>query len=223
VIHLYGLVQGLEELPQVRGVDGAALERRRIDGLDAVVSRGAGDLREVTHDQVLTHAGVVEELMTRSRAVLPAQFGRAFTSEEELSEAVRAKAPALERGLARVHGCVELGLRVLQREPRRDPSAEVSGREYMQARLAEAAERDRLSDELDRPLAGLSRASARFGGAAGDLLHAAYLVPEENVDAFHKHVSNLEAAYPELTMVCTGPWPPYTFADDRGESLELSA
>jgi hypothetical protein len=216
VIHLYGLVQGLDELPPLAGVDGASLERRRIAGLDVVVSRKGSESAEVTEEAVLTHANVVEELMGRSSAVLPARFGRAFTSEEELSEAVRTKAAALEHGLTRVRGCVEFGLRVLGAPPAPEAGADLSGGEYMRARLAEATEREHLSEKLHRPLARLARASARFGGASGDLLHAAYLVPAETTDEFREHVHRIEAAHPELTMVCTGPWPPYTFAEDRG-------
>ena len=177
MIHLYALVRGLEELPPLTGVKGAALERRQIAGLDLVVSR-TGPEPEMTNGAVLAHASVVEELTTRSRAILPARFGRAFASEEELTAAVETKAPALEHGLTRVRDCVEYGLRVLGHEPPRQGSARLSGAEYMRARLDEEAERHRLAEELHRPLALLSRADARFGGASGDLLHAAYLVPE---------------------------------------------
>jgi Gas vesicle synthesis protein GvpL/GvpF len=223
MIHLYGLVQDLAELPAVSGVDGAALERRRIAGLDVVVSQSERASHDVTNEAVLAHANVVEELMTRGSAVLPARFGRAFTSEEELSDAVQAKASGLEHGLTRVRGCVEFGLRVLGDEPRHAGSGGFSGGEYMRARLAEATQRERLSDELHRPLALLARASARFGGASGDLLHAAYLVPAEKADEFREHVSRLETLHPQLTMVCTGPWPPYTFAEAQEEAYERPA
>ena len=213
MIHLYALVRGLEELPPLAGVDGAALERRQIAGLDLVVSRTGPELPEVTDKAVLAHASVVEELTARSRAILPARFGRAFATEEELTAAVETKAPALEHGLSRVRGCVEFGLRVLGRESPRQPSTSRSGVEYMRARLDEETERHRLSEEVHRPLALLARSDARFGGASGDLLHAAYLVPDERTAAFRDRVADLERQHPELTMVCTGPWPPYSFAD----------
>ena len=85
-------------------------------GLDVVVSNVADD--EVTQDAVLKHAEVVEQLLGRSRAVLPARFDRPLADEEELNTAVSAAARELERGLRRVRGCVELGLRVIA------PSAE---------------------------------------------------------------------------------------------------
>ena len=218
MIHLYALVRGLEALPSLTGVEGAALERRQIAGLDLVVSETGPELPPVTDEAVVAHASVVEELMVRSRAILPARFGRAFASEEELAAALQTKAAALEQGLSRVRGCVEFGLRVLGHESPRKGSQSLSGLEYMRARLGEAAERDRLAEELHRPLALLSRADARFGGASGDLLHAAYLVPEERTAAFRDRISGLERLHPELTMVCTGPWPPYSFADAREDA-----
>jgi Gas vesicle synthesis protein GvpL/GvpF len=216
VIHLYGVVSELDELPSVPGLDGAPLERRRIEGLELVVSRTERELPDVSEEAVLRHATVVEELMARSNAVLPAQFGRAFASEDELSGAVRTKAPELKGGLSRVRGCVEFGLRVLggERTSKSAPPGS-SGSDYMRTRLAETTARNRLAQLFHEPLTRLSRASARFGGAAEDLLQAAYLVPQENADTFLGHVRRLEASHPEVTAVCTGPWPPYSFAADR--------
>ena len=177
-------------------------------GLDVVVSNVADD--EVTQDAVLKHAEVVEQLLGRSRAVLPARFDRPLADEEELNTAVSAAARELERGLRRVRGCVELGLRVIA------PSAEAvpkgrSGADYMHARLAEERRRQRLLDELDAPLARLSEATAPAGSSGGDAFVASYLVATRNVPAFRKAVDALEEAHPQLTIVCTGPWPPYSF------------
>ncbi len=111
MIHVYGIVDELDSLPPVEGVDGAPLERRRVDALELVVSEVPRD--DVTQEAVLRHAEVVEALMSRSRAVLPAQFSRPFAGDEELASAVTAKAPELGQRLHRVRGCVELGLRVV--------------------------------------------------------------------------------------------------------------
>jgi hypothetical protein len=212
VIHFYGVVEALEELPAVEGVDAQPLERRRIEGLDLVLSETPHEPSEVTQDAVLAHANVVEELMARSAAVLPARFGRAFANEQELADALRAKAPQLARGLNLVRGCVEFGLRALGGGVADDQPSRRSGREYMRTRLAEENARQRLATELHEPLARLARASSRFGGASSDLLRAAYLVSREDVAAFSEHVRRLETAHPDVTIVCTGPWPPYSFA-----------
>jgi hypothetical protein len=213
MIHFYGVVEALEGLPEIDGVDAQPLERRRIEGLDLVLSETPLEPSEVTQDAVLAHANVVEELMARSAAVLPARFGRAFANEEELADALRAKAPQLARGLNLVRGCVEFGLRALGGVADDEPSR-LSGRGYMRARLAEEKARQRLATELHEPLARLARASTRFGGASSDLLRSAYLVSREDIAAFSEHVRSLETGHPEVTIVCTGPWPPYSFADN---------
>jgi hypothetical protein len=212
VIHFYGVVEALEELPAVAGVDAQPLERRSIEGLELILSQTPLAASDVTEDAVVAHANVVEELMARSQAVLPARFGRAFADEQELADALRAKAPELARGLNLVRGCVEFGLRALGGGIADDQPSRLSGRDYMRTRLAEEKARQRLAAELHEPLARLARASSRFGGAFSDLLRAAYLVPREDVAAFSEHVRHLETAHPDVTIVCTGPWPPYSFA-----------
>jgi hypothetical protein len=199
VIHVYGVVEELDSLPPRSGVDDAPLERRRVGDLELVVSCGPGTSREVTREDVLTHAEVVEELLSRSRAVLPVQFS-AFADDGELAAAIGPKAEALERGLERVRGCVELGLR-FARTP--ENGREVSsGTDYMRARLAD----EKLGAELNEPLARLSRATI-----ARSASNRAYLVPEANVDEFRGEVGRLQAAHPDLAIVCTGPWAPYSF------------
>ena len=219
MIHLYGVVEELAELPAVVGVDEGPLERHRVEGLELIVSRTV-ERNDVTQAAVLSHANVVEELMARSGAVLPARFGHTFTDEQELAAAVKTKASELARGLKLVRGCLEFGLRALSGDgASQNTPGEPSGRDYMRTRLAEEKARQRLAEELHEPLARLSRASTRFGGASRDLLQAAYLVPRRDVAAFGDEVRRLEAAHADLTIVCTGPWPPYTFAaNGEGEA-----
>jgi len=201
MIHVYGVVDGLADAP---------LERRRVDGLEVVLSRGDTSARLVSRDAVLRHAEVVEALMSRSAAILPAQLGRAFRDEDELAAAVRAQAPQLERGLERVRGCVEFGLRALPSGGRSEVQAS-SGSDYMQARLDELRRREELEARLHAPLARIARATTLR--RRGDELSAAYLVAREDVDAFQAAVAQLERS-PEATVVCTGPWPPYSFASE---------
>jgi hypothetical protein len=214
VIHVYGVVEGLAELPAVAGLEEAPLERRRVDGLELVLSRSqTPPSAEISRDSVLRHAEVVEELMTCSAAVLPAQLGGAFRDEDELMAAVRAQAPQLERGLERVRGCVEFGLRAIPSE-RGGVLDAPSGTDYMRARLEEVRRGDRLVAQLHEPLALLAReVTLRQHGSE---LSAAYLVARQDAAAFQRAVARLERS-PEATVVCTGPWPPYSFAAEAGQ------
>ncbi len=208
MIHVYGVVDGLDELPPVAGVDEAPLELRRVAGLELVLSRAATPpSAEVSRETVIRHAHVVDALMRRSAAILPAQLGRAFRDDNQLATAIEEQAAQLERSLERVRGCVEFGLRATT-EPAEAPEAD-SGTGYMQARLEQVRLQDELVERLHEPLARLAKATTlqRRGGGVS----AAYLVAREDVPAFEAAAARLERA-PGATVVCTGPWPPYSFA-----------
>jgi hypothetical protein len=212
VIYLYAIAEALEDLPELRGVGDAALDRRTIEGLDLVVSEHEGTTVDATEEAVLVHARVVEALLGRSAALLPARFGRGFPEEDALREAIRDRATSLHEALAQVRGCVELGVRVLREEAAPSTASE-SGRAYMEARLARQEEAELLARELHEPLAALARRSTRTVAQTPRLLlSGAYLVEPGDVEAFRSRVAELEAAHPQLSFVCTGPWPAYSFA-----------
>jgi hypothetical protein len=164
---------------------------------------------------------VVEAIMAQS-ALLPARFGTTFTDEAALDEVLARNHAALAAGLDHVAGCVELGVRALWRgasdiaESSRDA---VSGRGYMQARLAIERERQamkrRAEDVADRvhaQLVDLAKDSARRVLVTPDMpLTAAYLVSRDQVDAFARRVEAAGAAQSDVRLLCTGPWPPYHF------------
>jgi hypothetical protein len=45
------------------------------------------------------------------------------------------------------------------------------------------------------------------------VLRAAYLIDRDAQRTFADRVADLQAANPELRLLCTGPWPPYSFVD----------
>ena len=155
---------------------------------------------------------VVEELTKLGEPVLPARFGLVFTDGSALQREVEAKATALRGRLDRVRGCAEVGLRVVSEDEPHE-SAPLTGGDYLRARLREATERRRVAEALHDTLARHARDSARLEHAGGRLLlDAAYLVPSERVEEFRQEVDELGRSHPELALVCTGPWPPYSFA-----------
>ena len=74
-----------------------------------------------------------------------------------------------------------------------------------------AIDEEQLVSAVHEPLARLSRATAPASASAGGVFECVYLVPVADVEAFRDAVSRVEPASPELTLVCTGPWPPYSF------------
>jgi Gas vesicle synthesis protein GvpL/GvpF len=212
VLYLYALTEQPTVLPSTAGLEGTPLGVEELDGLDAVVGELGRERIEPTEEAVLAHARIVEELTAVNEAVLPARFGRGYQNAQALRVAVAEQGDALRQALDRVRGCLELGLRVLAK-PGDAAGPAQSGREYMLGRLDQRRRAERLADEVHGPLAELARADTRTVGATPQLLlSAAYLVPRDTVDRFRSTLTELETAHPELSLACTGPWPPYSFA-----------
>jgi hypothetical protein len=199
VIHLYAFAEELVELPELEGLDGAPISSVRVDGIDVVVSRHDRAL-SADRAHVLAHGRVVEALVDLSAAVLPVRFGEGADDLESLVTVVRDAAPILLRGLEHVRGCVEVGLRVSSDAAPAALGAS-TGTEYLRLRHRAAGP----EAALDRELRGLAR----------DAHPGAYLVPVAAVDVVKQRVRAFASAHPELSVLCTGPWAPYSFADDR--------
>ena len=89
-----------------------------------------------------------------------------------------------------------------------------TGKEYLLGRAdALANQRDALR-AIHEPLAAAARAAAlRQPNASSEVIRAAYLLDRAAVPGFAERVAQLQADTPALRLVCTGPWPPYSFAD----------
>jgi Gas vesicle synthesis protein GvpL/GvpF len=216
VLYVYAFTEASASLPDVTGIDQAPLETHAAGGLGAVVSRH-DTTPSASEEAIVAHARVVEALAEANEAVLPARFGGVHQEPDALRAAIAEREPELLAALERVRGCVELGVRALSPPPERAESS--SGAEYMRARLDERRGLEGLADELDLPLAEFAREATRTVGATERLLlSAAYLVPEDGVAGFRELVERLQTTHPELGIVCTGPWPPYSFATAEGGS-----
>lgn len=218
MLYVYAFVERPASIPDVAGIDSAGLETMAAAGLDVVISRHQALSVEASEAAVIAHAGVVEALSASNEAVLPARFGGAHKDADALRAAVADRESELTAALARARGCVELGVRALT--PAAQAVAASSGAAYMRARLERRRDTERLADELHVPLAALSREATRTVGATPRLLlSAAYLVPKGEVAQFGEVVARLQGEHPDLGIVCTGPWPAYSFATAEAGSM----
>jgi hypothetical protein len=216
VLYVYAFVAHPARLPPVRGIDGADVRAEPLGELEAVVSDHESAV-DVSEDAVLAHARVVEAVADVNAAVLPARFGGMHADVGGLRDFATGR-PLLAEALERVSGCVELAVRVaVHAGELPQPS---SGGEYMRARLEQRRETERLAEAVHAPLAAFARDAASTVGATPHLLlTGAYLVGRDRVGDFRSAVEALQSRHPELGIVCTGPWPPYTFATaERGRS-----
>lgn len=185
-------------------------------------------------DNLWRHEEVVEELM-RDSTVLPARFGTCFGTESGLRATLYQREPELARGLDRVRGAVELGVRALWQWDwnGEDPTAPLSeppdpGRTYMLRRLAAERHRrerktaaEQLTADLHASFASIARDQVcRTLETPGLLLSGAYLVRDGDVEAFRRRAEEVADSAPQVKVLCTGPWPPYHFVPDvcRGDN-----
>jgi hypothetical protein len=160
---------------------------------------------------------VIETLMAE-RAVLPMRFGTRFADAGGVRAALVARAELLLDALERVRGRVELAVRAIQPAAETEAETEAAaaaaastGREYVRARLRTR----RSGASLHEPLAALAVDARRWPELApGEVLRASYLVEQPAVPEFRSTVERLQREHPEAALLCTGPWPAYSFMEE---------
>lgn len=206
-----------------------------------------GLLRDLTAvaPYALRHETAVRTLMAAAPALVPVAFGAVYQGAAGVRALLRARADAFRRALDRVREREEWTVKVFrdqaallraaeeESEEARALAAALStatpGRAYLLRRqrervVAAAAERlaTRLADECLRRLAVLSAAvrqeAAREPGT--DLvLKASFLVARQAAARFTAEAERLraEGAARGLQVVASGPWAPYSFAEEPGD------
>jgi hypothetical protein len=202
VIWIYGICDRSAPLPG-RGLADAPLEAHREDELVAVFTRHAQGPGDPVPATLWAHERVVERLLAEC-TVVPMRFGSTVADEDALRRLLADRRESLAAAMRRIRGRVELGVRARAEAP----AAAGSGRDYLLAKLRAS----RHADALHEPLAGLAAdAVRRPPRGADELLCGAYLVDGGEVARFRAATQDLQDAHPETAILCTGPWPAYSF------------
>jgi hypothetical protein len=216
------------------GVGGASARVLTFGGaasVVAVVSEFAGERALVTRENLHAHNRVNAHVLARATP-LPFRFGT-LAEETRLYEYVKANAGALKEALARVRGCVEMGVKIRLGEGAQigvEESAvkveevnveeagrgtafllakrrEILGEEALKARAEGAASR------LAACVEGLARETAvRLSPEGPIVVRASHLVAREDVPAYRARVRELGAGLGGPHVLTSGPWPPYSFS-----------
>ena len=145
---------------------------------------------EVDAEALWNRESLLEDLMGE-RALLPIRYGTRVEDDAAAAAAVEPRGAELAAALERVRGAVEVSVRAVV------PDGEEAGD----------------VDAVHARLAGLAREHARHEGP--EPLRAAYLVDRTAVERFVAAVRELQQEHRDLSILCTGPWPPYSFAEPR--------
>ena len=230
MIAAYGLAERLRDLRSPVGIGGVPVEIVRHRSLAVAVTRHASPPAR-SRDAILAHAGVCEDLMANADAVLPVRFGEVFADEAALRASIDDRHDRLFAGLAHVRGRVEIGVRVGWDDgegtsiPRPADGAgsdgSTGGRAYLMARVEDERRRQEVQRRAQSIAGEIHAAISRHAAdsrlqvlpTAGLAMSGVYLVDRADLDRTIARVRETAREHPQLDVLCTGPWPPYSFAD----------
>lgn len=220
MLYLYAITDSLDP-PEVPGLRGAALSGDGRDGLFAIWSEHEDARIEPDETALWEHERVVEALLEEG-TVLPMRFGSWMRDRGAVLDLLEERREEFELGLDRVRGAVEIGVRALVRaEPaERTPAlagADRPGTAYMLGRLNEEKRSAAIAAHIHQPLVALARASMPRRTSLSESVNTAYLVARDDVAPFRATVEKLDGTVEDATIVCTGPWPPYSFTPSEPE------
>jgi hypothetical protein len=212
---LYGITGEHTGAEDLRGVGGTPVRRIAAAGL-VVLASEHDQLPPLSEETSWDFEHVIESAM-KSGAVLPVRFGTLLATAADVEQWLEARREELMAKLEHVRGAVELSVRGVW-APAQPPIAAASadtGTEYMRARLAPERRARELADRVHAQLDGLARASRhRILTRATVPVSAAFLIDQGTEEQFVRAVTGLDAGLDDTELVCTGPWPPYSFVSD---------
>lgn len=200
--------------PELRGIGGARVHGIGAAGLVAVVSRH--DAIPALDEQTLWRFEQVVESLMPEGAVLPVRVATMLAAAEDVVAMLESGRDELMRKLDRVRGAVELSVRgVWPDAPPIRAGVATSGTDYMQDRLAPQQRAHELAAQVHAHLDGRARASRHRILPRGSVpVSAAFLIDQGTEDDFVHAVTGLDAQLEDADLVCTGPWPAYSFVGD---------
>jgi hypothetical protein len=202
------LTETLSGLPLPAGIQNEKVRLLNADSLYVVVSDFAGLELIPNRENVVSHERVVETVMEKETP-LPFRFG-IVVSEDKLRDFVQANFKALRAELEKVHGCVEMGLKVML--PPVEQKATTTGTDFLQAkRRLNRLQRD-TAGWVDAAVAGLVRQTdvSLMQGTAAAIIRIAHLVLRDHLEEYKSHMECL-LKHADYRFLRSGPWPPYSF------------
>jgi hypothetical protein len=241
-LYLYGIIDDPEIRARLPcGLGGEKPEILAIAGLGAIVSAIEGESFDAGAANICRCLTVLEALMGLC-TVLPARFGSVYAGRQELEDYIANSLDILHADMERVRGHIEIGVRItgggflvaFEEPPTADdgvshaagfgPTTLGPGASYLARKQDEAARRasqkraiEELAHTVIAPLSPLVsshtwRVTPSPTGEPG--LSLAFLLRPERLNDLRGALEEQRRAEPRLELLCTGPWPPYSFVGD---------
>jgi hypothetical protein len=237
-LYVYCLGDELREsaFEGLAGVGGARVRVQSFGALAALVSEAGDGATAVNGENLLAHNRVNAAALAASTP-LPCRFGTR-AAPERLAEYVSANEAAISATLARVHGCFEMSVKLMEKSGVRSQESEVrsqksgvesaagAGTAFLLKKrreiLGEEGARRRAEEAAAWLAAGVGElareTAARLSPSEAIFVRAAHLVERGRVEEYRARLRALAAERRDLRLLTSGPWPPYSFGEASGQN-----
>lgn len=195
----------------------ATVEVLSIAGMFVALQRMT-ELPALSEEALRRQHRIIVDLHRSTNAILPVRFG-ALLDAGELHEIVRLRRAVLSRALTQVRGREQMTVRIFgPQSPSKGPSRgdPSSGLDYLRQRAASA--RPALSRDAKRiagSVASLVTAQSIDAGRGEVQVTINHLIERGNSPQYRRMAkSTASRIEPAISVVVSGPWPPFAFAPD---------
>ena len=208
MIYLYAIVDGVEDVADMRGVQDERLTLLEMGGVRVVVSDVASS-PAVNAQTLAAQDRVVRELAARAGALLPMRFGATFATENAARDSIDTQAGGLRERLERVRGREQMSLRALVAHGAGDASGPpgTTGTEYLRQR----ARPPELVPVLEAVATLVHGTHVERGRVAG-VITVYHLIDRGGGDEYRVRALDASQRLQGLTLHVSGPSPCYAFA-----------
>ncbi len=220
--------------PTELGIGGCPVFIIDFDGLGAAVSLHSEGTASTDPTTLMSYHRVIESLNNQI-TVIPLRFGTLVSREEDVLRLLKNRYDRYVDTLDELHGCVEMGLRIILNVNSLIPEIESAqkwsgmktsgpGASYLatkQSKYKDDLESLRFKTELEEPIhaqfrglftksrSEVSKLKQHDSQSAAALLSLYYLVPRSSVEPFRQAYDLLPKE--RIQIMLSGPWPPYNF------------
>lgn len=226
MLYLYAFTDSpTAALPTQTGLGGQPICQHQHGGLAAIYSPLPHPLNQPSRTEIWHHQAILEALM-QHRTVLPFRFGTVLGHPKAVENLLNTHHTAINRNLNTLQGRIEVAVRSLghlSTPSKVSPPAlsKPSGTAYLQQRLAQEktrssqeAQANRHFQQVNAHLSPLSVAHTHhLLPHPHTLFKAAYLLEAATLPHFQHTLAEVNRTQAGLRLVCTGPWPAYSFVD----------
>ena len=222
MFYLYGIARWKPDLALgIPGIGGMAVRMERWRGLMVVASPLETWKVEVSAPNLWCHEHVIEAVMAQS-GVIPLRFCTVVADLPACRQLLSRHYQQLSALLGRVNDRVEFALRLsgagsaAALTAAANPTSVGLGTSYLRALARHSgAWPEALLAALRNALDPWAVASVPLPRDTKSTdLCASFLVERPGIDAFRREVAGFGDQRRDLTVSCTGPWPPYSFVAD---------